>query len=57
MDMAKRGIISLEAAQNRIMLIEIMHRVGLYPYRREWWHFEEITSIATTREQYKLLDF
>ena len=57
MDMVKRGLISLEAANNRLLLIEVMHEVGLYPYRREWWHFEEIISITATRERYKLLDF
>lgn len=57
MDMAKRGLISPEAAKNRLLLIEVMHEVGLYPYRREWWHFEEIISITATRERYELLDF
>ena len=57
MDMTKRGLISPEAANNRLLLIEVMHDVGLYPYRREWWHFEEIISITATREKYKLLDF
>ncbi len=57
MDMAKRGLISPEAANNRLLLIEVMHDVGLYPYRREWWHFEEIISITATRERYELLDF
>ena len=57
MDMAKRGLISPEAANNRLLLIEVMHDVGLYPYRREWWHFEEIISMSSTREKYKLLDF
>ena len=57
MGMVERGVISLEAANNRLLLIEIMHKAGLYPYRREWWHFEEIISISTTRELYKLLDF
>lgn len=56
-DMAERGIISHEAAHNRMLLIEVMHAAGLYPYRNEWWHFEEIMSIPATREQYKLLDF
>ena len=56
-DMAERGVISHKAAQNRILLIEVMHAAGLYPYRNEWWHFEEIMSITATREQYKLLDF
>ena len=57
MGMVRRGILSLEAANNRILLIEVMHEAGLYPYRREWWHFEEIISISATRERYKLLDF
>lgn len=55
--LAARGIISREAAVNRIMLIEVMHEAGLYPYRREWWHFEEIISISATRNKYKLLDY
>lgn len=57
MGMVRRGILSLEAANNRILLIEVMHEAGLFPYRREWWHFEEIISISATRERYKLLDF
>ena len=56
-DMAERGVISHVAAYNRMLLIEVMHAAGLYPYRNEWWHFEEIMSISATREQYKLLDF
>lgn len=56
-DMAKRGIISYEAASNRILLIEVMHAAGLYPYRREWWHYEELMSISETRSKYRLLDF
>jgi D-alanyl-D-alanine dipeptidase len=56
-NLAKRGVISYEAAANRIMLVEVMHEAGLYPYRREWWHYEEIISITATRSKYKLLDF
>ena len=52
-----KGVISLEAANNRILLIEVMREAGLVPYRREWWHFEEITSMAETRLKYRLLDF
>lgn len=55
--LAKRGIISLEAANNRILLLEVMCEAGLVPYRREWWHYEEIISISATRSKYKLLDF
>ena len=56
-NLAERGVISREAAANRILLIEVMHEAGLYPYRREWWHYEEIISISATRSKYKLLDF
>lgn len=55
--LAQRGVISYKAAANRILLMEVMCEAGLVPYRREWWHFEEIISIATTRERYRLLDF
>lgn len=57
MDLAARGVISFEAAANRILLVEVMCEAGLVPYRREWWHFEELMSIAATRSKYKLLDF
>ena len=53
----ERGIITLEAAENRLLLIEVMLEAGLYPFRREWWHFEEIISITETRSKYKLVDF
>lgn len=56
-ELAKEGVISYEAAKNRVLLIEIMHEVGLVPYRREWWHFEELMSMIKTRSTYKLLDF
>lgn len=55
--LAQRGVISYVAAANRILLMEVMCEAGLVPYRREWWHFEEIISIAATREKYQLLDF
>lgn len=55
--LVNRGIITSSAAKNRILLLEVMCEVGLVPYRREWWHFEEITSISETRKKYRLLDF
>lgn len=55
--LSEQGVINLEAANNRMLLIEVMLEAGLYPYRREWWHFEEIISITKTRQSYKLLDF
>ncbi len=52
-----QGLITITAAKNRLLLIEVMHKVGLVPYRREWWHFEEVISMTDTRNKYKLLDF
>lgn len=57
MQLSECGIIGIEAANNRILLIEVMLEAGLYPYRREWWHFEEIMSMTMTRSIYQLLDF
>ena len=51
------GLISKKAADNRILLLEVMHEAGLFPYRNEWWHFELINSMANIRENYRLLDF
>lgn len=56
-EQVKNGVLSRKAADNRILLIEVMHEAGLVPYRREWWHFEELMSMSTTRATYKLLDF
>ena len=55
--MQKQGIISAEAAANRTLLVEIMDAVGLRPYAKEWWHYQERVSMSRTREIYKLLDF
>lgn len=53
----KEGLISDEAAKNRTLLLEIMDAVGLRPYVKEWWHYQERISMSATREKYKLLDF
>ena len=55
--LCKQGLISAEAAANRTLLLEIMDAVGLRPYVKEWWHFQERISMTATRERYKLLDF
>lgn len=56
-ELANRGIITYEAAQNRILLIEVMCEAGLYPYRKEWWHYEDIMPMSSVRSKYRLLDF
>ena len=53
----KEGIISNEAARNRTLLLEVMDAVGLRPYAKEWWHYQERISMPRTREIYPLLDF
>ncbi len=53
----KEGIISDEAARNRTLLLEVMDAVGLRPYAKEWWHYQERISMPRTREIYPLLDF
>ena len=55
--MQRQGLISAEAAANRTLLVEIMDAVGLRPYAKEWWHYQERVSMTRTRELYKLLDF
>jgi D-alanyl-D-alanine dipeptidase len=56
-NLRREGVISAQAAANRILLLEIMDAVGLRPYVKEWWHFQERISMPRTRELYKLLDF
>lgn len=53
----RKGEISDIAAKNRNLLLEIMDQVGLRPYVKEWWHYQEKISMPATRERYKLLDF
>ena len=53
----KEGLITQKAAENRLLLIEVMMEAGLLPYHCEWWHFEEPISMSQTREKYRLLDF
>ena len=55
--LVKRGLISAEAAKNRLLLINIMIEAELYPYRREWWHYEELTPMSEIRQKRRLLNF
>lgn len=56
-ELANRGIITDEAARNRILLVEVMCEAGVYPYRKEWWHYEDIMPMSSVRSKYRLLDF
>lgn len=53
----KSGVISDEAARNRTLLLEVMDAVGLRPYAKEWWHYQERVSMPRTREIYPPLNF
>ena len=55
--LAANGVISCRAADNRILLLEVMLEAKLYPYRREWWHYEDIMPMDSVRSKYILLDF
>lgn len=55
--LVSEGLISPKAGENRKLLLEIMDAVGLRPYVKEWWHFQERISMTATRQKYKLLDF
>ncbi len=56
-NLVTNGIISRIAANNRILLLEVMLEAKLYPYRREWWHYEDIMPMDSVRLKYRLLDF
>ncbi len=53
----KEGKISQEVWQNRKLLRSIMSAVGLRPYCREWWHYQERLPMSEVRKRYKRLDF
>ena len=53
----KKGLLTQQHIKNRRLLIDIMKQVGLRPYRREWWHYEEPMPISEVRRKFKLLDF
>ncbi len=53
----KEGKISREVWQNRKLLRSVMSAVGLRPYRREWWHYQECLPMREVRKRYKRLDF
>lgn len=56
-NLVTNGTISRIAANNRILLLEVMLEAKLYPYRREWWHYEDIMPMDCVRLKYRLLDF
>lgn len=54
--LVKRGIITEQERQNRLLLREVMKAAGFTPLRSEWWHFN-LRSRAVAKQRYKLLNF
>lgn len=53
----KQGKISSQAIHNRALLQETMSLVGLRPYQKEWWHYQERIPMSEVRKRYQRLDF
>ncbi len=52
--LVRKGIISREAQQNRLLLRSVLREAGFTPLRTEWWHFNLITR-AQARARYKVI--
>lgn len=52
--MVKRGTLSKEAYQNRLLLRKVMRKGGFTPLRTEWWHFN-LKSRAEAKAHYKAI--
>ena len=55
-ELVRRGVMSENARQNRLLLRRVMKEAGFSTIRTEWWHFN-LVSKARAREKYRLLDF
>ncbi len=55
--LVRQGKMSPEAVANRRLLQRLMDRVGLRPYDKEWWHYQEKISMPEVRRRYRRLDF
>lgn len=51
------GRMARVAIEHRRLLREVMAEVGLRPYAREWWHYQERISMSEVRKRYRRLDF
>lgn len=56
LQLVKRGVISENSRQNRLLLRRVMKNAGFSTIRTEWWHFD-LVSKARAKQIYKLLDF
>ena len=54
---ARAGIFAPDVPANRALMRRILSAVGLRPYDKEWWHYQERMSMPEVRRRYRLLDF
>ena len=55
--LVRSGLYAPEVPQNRALLKRILGQVGLRPYDKEWWHYQERMPMPEVRRRYRLLDF
>jgi D-Ala-D-Ala dipeptidase len=55
--LVRSGLYTPEVPQNRALLKRILGQVGLRPYNKEWWHYQERMPMPEVRRRYRLLDF
>lgn len=53
----RKGKMKPEVIVNRQLLQRIMAHVGLRPYAKEWWHYQERIGMQEVRQRYRRLDF
>lgn len=53
----RKGKMKPEVIANRQLLQRLMERVGLRPYAKEWWHYQERIGMSEVRQRYRRLDF
>lgn len=55
--LVRSGVFAPEVPRNRALMRRILGQVGLRPYAKEWWHYQERMSMPEVRRRYRLLDF
>ena len=54
--LVNKGLISMQAYENRMLLYYITAKQGLLPYEFEWWHYQ-LVQRDEDKQRYRLLDF
>ena len=54
--LVNKGLISMQAYENRMLLYYITAKQGLLPYEFEWWQYQ-LVQRDEDKQRYRLLDF